>query len=467
MKSICLAFLAIVMTCALVGTAQAATLTADKDDYSPGEVATLTGTGFQPFEAVDISISIDDPSGGLHIGDYAWTVGQADANGSFVATYTVPWAALDMTLTASAMGYSSSLLATATFTDHGPSPVTSTNFGLAASGSQVTVSVLLGGGSSDVSLTNAVAKIANQTEGGTTDVTLTGPGGNGNGTWSASFDGSCATTYKLNNIVVTWTTTHDHSSTQTPGGLISATTGDCAPPVECPTNSAPAITASDLDLGQLVGCLVGSQFQKYVEFAISDFAPVTSDPDGDPVAVTIDKTSATLIGPGAAEAEVTLTATDDPSGRNVAGCPDLQAMSSSVTVKVKAQIIYDFRGFEPPLSSDFTRIVKNGSTVPVKFRLYDCGGNEICTYLGGYAPTIAVYFSANAVPQSDPETIDAGSSNSDGIAFRYSGTCGVDGNWIYNLKTGSTYGYSTNCTYRITASLDDGTTHDAFISIKK
>jgi len=45
------------------------TLTTDKADYAPGEIAILVGSGFQPDEPIDLSIAIDDPETGLHIGD--------------------------------------------------------------------------------------------------------------------------------------------------------------------------------------------------------------------------------------------------------------------------------------------------------------------------------------------------------------------------------------------------------------
>lgn len=44
-------------------------LTSDKADYEPGEIATLTGAGFQPQESIQLSLSIDQPVTGLHIGD--------------------------------------------------------------------------------------------------------------------------------------------------------------------------------------------------------------------------------------------------------------------------------------------------------------------------------------------------------------------------------------------------------------
>jgi hypothetical protein len=210
---------------------------------------------------------------------------------------------------------------------------------------------------------------------------------------------------------------------------------------------------------------MGVSFGREVAITPADFSPVTGDPDGDPVTVSLDRASVTLVGPGMAEVEVTLTATDDPSARNQAGCPDLLPMSSITTAKVKAQIVYDFRGFLPPLTTIRTTMVKQGSAVPVKFRLYDCDGTEICTDLGAGPHAIYVLYCSGACPNGDPEVDDAGSSNSDTDAFRYSGVCGVDGNWIFNLKTNADY--AINCTYKIRAILNDGTNHDVLISIKK
>jgi len=128
-------------------------------------------------------------------------------------------------------------------------------------------------------------------------------------------------------------------------------------------------------------------------------------------------------------------------------------------------VVYDFGGFRPPLAKSLTTGVKRGSTVPVKFRLFDCNGNEICSDLGLGPHTIAVSFHSGAAPAGDPAIDDAGSSNDEGIAFRYGGACGSDGNWIFNLKTGDDY--SVGSTYRIRADLNDGTSHHVFISIKR
>ncbi|HKQ46627.1 MAG TPA: PxKF domain-containing protein [Phycisphaerae bacterium] len=125
---------------------------------------------------------------------------------------------------------------------------------------------------------------------------------------------------------------------------------------------------------------------------------------------------------------------------------------------------YVWGGVGPPLSETTVRKVKRGSTVPVKFRIYDCDGAEICTNIGlanGGKHTVALYYNANAVPYGDDTWEDAGSSSPSGTDFRYSGTCG-DGQWIFNLNTGTAL---LNCTYKIVINLDDGSSHNVFISI--
>jgi len=236
-------------------------------------------------------------------------------------------------------------------------------------------------------------------------------------------------------------------------------------------NNAPTIGASDLDLGRIVGCLVGGSFQTTVSFDVEDFSPVTGDSDGDPVSVTADISSATLVGPGMAEADVVLTAVDDPSGR--ASC--LTPKSSSTTVKVKVQIVYGGCPADSPLTfqtpfppANKSLIVKRGSGFPIKFRLYDCSGTEISAP-DLVSATISVRYVSGSVPIGDPTVTDSGAANDNGINFRYSGTPGTctapgTGNWIYNLKTNSTY--AVGASYAVTATLNDGTSISGPISIK-
>src|SRR5881409_462319 len=65
-------------------------LHSDKASYTPGETATLTGAGFQPLEPIQLSVSIDQPVTGLHVGDSNVDPFGADASGGFVTEYEVP-----------------------------------------------------------------------------------------------------------------------------------------------------------------------------------------------------------------------------------------------------------------------------------------------------------------------------------------------------------------------------------------
>lgn len=226
-------------------------------------------------------------------------------------------------------------------------------------------------------------------------------------------------------------------------------------------NRAPVFTAyADKDLGNIIGCMENGNFQREVTLPsdqadlISYFGVSTLDPDGDAVTVTADVTEVVLVGPGLAQATVTLTATDDPTPRH----SGLSPLSSSVQVLVKARITFDFVGFFSPLSNTKTTLIKRGRTVPVKFQLRDCEGRIISTGLH----SIRVLFQSGASPAGDPTVGDSGASGDNGIYFRFTGS--PDWQWIYNLQTNTTY--QMGATYIIRATLDDGTTHDVLISIK-
>lgn len=218
-------------------------------------------------------------------------------------------------------------------------------------------------------------------------------------------------------------------------------------------NQPPVITASDYVLPDQVGTLLDGSFQKTVSVSLASFGASANDPDGDPVPTLVaSDSSVTLVGPGLAEATVTLTATDDCSARTAGTCEN---QSSSVQVKVEARVVYDYVGFLPPLSNTTTRTVKCGSTVPVKFQLFDADNVAITT--GTH--TIAVDLQQANAPDQETQIDNPGDSGDDNDTFRWSSP-----NWIFNLKTDDTY--TVGWTYKIRAFLADGTTRDCCISIK-
>jgi hypothetical protein len=94
-----------------------ATVTTDKNDYAPGETAVITGTGFGSGETVTLHVEHTDgtePGGGGH---EHWTA-ITDANGNFTTTWYVnPDDSGDSTFVLKAVGQTSGIIATTTFTD--------------------------------------------------------------------------------------------------------------------------------------------------------------------------------------------------------------------------------------------------------------------------------------------------------------------------------------------------------------
>ncbi len=451
---------------------EGAVLVSDKDDYAPGEVAILAGSGFLPGEAIDLSIAINDPVSGVLIGDYDWAEFSADGEGSFVATYTVPPEAADMVLVATAMGLESGLVATARFTDSvssvtitsptTASPVTITSL-------PATLTVYFNYTTSLTGTTTAVADVLGTTA--TAAKTLT-PGVNLSDTIQVTIP--AGTVNGSYNLKVTVSNSEGTGAKNKNDNQNNAVKIEVPPP---PTNEPPVITCLDptIDLGEIVGCLGPDGFARTVTVEYDWVAPyvtatvvvdgvtysanvaLVTDPDGDPLTVNLGPDQdVTLVGPG-----VDL----QPFWVDISADDGQETTEKTCGGDVTARIIYAWVGFGPPLSETVTRIVKKGSTVPVKFRLYDCCGNEICDLLGGDPHTIDVVYHSGATPAGDPTVSDSGSSNDNGDAFRYSGVCGVDGNWIFNLSTKT--GYVSGATYKILVYLNDGSApKEALISIK-
>jgi hypothetical protein len=105
----------------------------DKADYYPGEVAYITGSGWQPGEIVDLLLqrSCGCPP-------TAWSI-NADAKGNIATQYQVVDADLGVTFVLTATGESSGCVATTTFTDAQPNHVLFATAGLPA-GVAITIS---------------------------------------------------------------------------------------------------------------------------------------------------------------------------------------------------------------------------------------------------------------------------------------------------------------------------------------
>lgn len=106
-----------IFACVLVSPAvgQAATIGSDKDDYSPGEIVILTGSGWLAGETIEIEM-VEEPL--THENVILTSV--ADADGNFTNNdYLVQPDDLGVTFTVTATGLSSGLQAVVIFTDAG------------------------------------------------------------------------------------------------------------------------------------------------------------------------------------------------------------------------------------------------------------------------------------------------------------------------------------------------------------
>lgn len=99
------------------------TLTSDQPDYSPGSTATLTGTGFGPFETIHMQVVHADGTTNTGADHEPWDI-VADTNGSFITSWHVcEDDCVGATLKATADGQTSGLHAEVLFTDALTNPV--------------------------------------------------------------------------------------------------------------------------------------------------------------------------------------------------------------------------------------------------------------------------------------------------------------------------------------------------------
>jgi hypothetical protein len=95
-------------------TNSGASFTTDKDDYAPGETVSLSGSGWQPADVLDIHLTVDPPNHD----PIDWTV-SIDSLGDFTdGSYLVQDSDAGTTLTVTATSQATGESATATFTDN-------------------------------------------------------------------------------------------------------------------------------------------------------------------------------------------------------------------------------------------------------------------------------------------------------------------------------------------------------------
>ena len=109
----------VVLNSSAVVASSSAQISTDKMDYAPGEIATISGRGFQAGETVRVKIH-EDP----HTPQERGFDATADANGSFSGEYLVMDYDLDMKFIVGARGLTSGRTAQTTFTDANPQLIT-------------------------------------------------------------------------------------------------------------------------------------------------------------------------------------------------------------------------------------------------------------------------------------------------------------------------------------------------------
>ncbi len=116
---------------------------------------------------------------------------------------------------------------------------------------------------------------------------------------------------------------------------------------------------------------------------------------------------------------------------------------------------YRFIGFLPPIPQDGNRLFDLGSTLPVRFQITDAVGAPV--------PNAEASISARKVSRDIPsgESIDLSPSGKidEGEIFRYDP---FTNQYLYNLSTEPL----SSGTWRIDVTLDDGSSHSAFFSLK-
>jgi hypothetical protein len=459
----------------LTAQAEGPVVVSDKDDYAPGETAMFSAAGFQPGEMLDFSVAVSDENG-LWVPDIAWADVPADASGNAEVDYVVPETWLNKSLQLTVMGLSSSLMATTTFTDSGVfsyNPTSLISLTATAGGGVVgfpgAVTAPAGNGSFGGILQLGpvpgftpipmgwVAAVPNPMAFSTGVCPFAcGPDTKSRIVSFAVPVGAPPGEYRANILEIPL----GASVGVGPGTQVKLTVigSSHAPVISC--SGAPA------NLGSAVGCLgAGNSFSHnfpvtYTQsgtnpvlvtanFTLADsttvihvpVATVTDQDVGDTITVglTGGTNPVTISGPGSGTAPFTvhIQAFDNHG---------LGAVPHDCGGTASANITYAFNGFFSPLHAypdDSTATkVKRGSAVPVKFQISDCSGTPITpdNLPGGTMPTINVTLASGAVADG-LDIDDAGSSAGDpGDTFRWDST---DMQWIFNLKTNSSYNAGT------------------------
>jgi hypothetical protein len=266
-------------------------------------------------------------------------------------------------------------------------------------------------------------------------VTWTAPTPNDNcGVSSFTSDHSPGDVFPLGATLVTYTA-QDAAGHTTTCNFTVTVVDDTPPTITCPTN----MTVSD-----------GGAPLAPVTYP----APITSDN----CAVT-NVTCVPASGSNFPLGTTTVTCTATDSSGNTASC--------TFTVTRSSACSYSFNGFLPPIDGADAatggtcavpvRTFKLGSTIPVKFIL-TCGGTPVSTGIH----TLAATKCSGSVDSTNVVVAVATDAATTGNQFRI--TDASTGQWHFNLDTKA--GFSSG-TWKLTATLADGSTHYVYVGLKK
>ena len=221
-------------------------LTSDKPDYAPGEIAFLSGAGFQPGETIELVVLVEPDTLPDTEGSWSW-VTTADNSGAFTAAWQVCWeGCAGATLRATADGVQSGLHAECMFTDAPiPAYVTVTASPSCALGGSFRITYKPPTGN-NVTVTGTTPETFEVKTNSDFTITLIQASVNGN-----SYTGSATLNGSSGGDLTSTTATLSYSDGTAPNLVLN---GSASMTVECHDSfSDPGATASDLCAGDLTG----------------------------------------------------------------------------------------------------------------------------------------------------------------------------------------------------------------------
>ncbi|MGE5262847.1 MAG: PxKF domain-containing protein [Acidobacteriota bacterium] len=143
-------------------------------------------------------------------------------------------------------------------------------------------------------------------------------------------------------------------------------------------------------------------------------------------------------------------------GPHTVNCSATDQAGNSVTVSTPYSVIYKWSGFLPPITADGKGLFKLGSTVPVKFQLFDFNNVPISTAV---AKLMIKYNGNSTLPATEPFDASSTSAADSGNIFRFDLTGQL---YIFNWGTKGLW----EGAYTLSVILDDGTTQSVGVNLR-